>query len=69
MSKQKKIRAIQAQLNLMIPETDLNKIKKLKNPMRSKVFKTYAELLLSVIKKIDINNLPVQIPESPRVDI
>jgi hypothetical protein len=57
MSKQKKIRAVQAQLNLMIPETDLNKIKKLKNPMRSKIFKTYAELLLSVIKKIDIDSL------------
>lgn len=56
MSKQKKIRAIQAQLNLMIPETDLNKIKKLKNPMRSKVFKTYAELLLNVIKKLDIDS-------------
>ena len=56
MSKQEKIRAVQARLNLTIPESDLNKIKKLKNPMRSKVFKTYAELLLSAIKKIDIES-------------
>lgn len=56
MSKQKKIRAVQAQLNMIIPESDLNKIKKLKNPMRSKVFKTYAELLLDVIKGIDIDS-------------
>lgn len=57
MSKQKKIRAVQAQLNLIIPESDLNKIKELKNPMRSKVFKTYAELLLNVIKGIDTTEL------------
>ncbi|MBQ2350069.1 MAG: hypothetical protein II393_02215 [Cytophagales bacterium] len=57
MTKQKKIRAVQAQLNLMIPEADLNKIKKLKNPMKSKVFRTYAELLLGVIKGIDINDI------------
>ena len=60
MSKQKKIRAIQAQLNMIIPESDLNKIKKLKNPMRSKVFKTYVELLLDVIKGIDIDSQSIE---------
>ena len=65
MSKQKKIRAVQAQLNMIIPESDLNKIKKLKNPMRSKVFRTYAELLLSVIKGMDINSLSIERTDNP----
>lgn len=56
MAKKEKVtaRGITAQLRLLILEDDLNKIKKLKNPERSKVFKQYSNLLLNVLKNIEV---------------
>lgn len=59
MAKKEKVtaRGITAQLRLLILEDDLNKIKKLKNPERSKVFKQYSNLLLNVLKNIEVPNI------------
>lgn len=60
MSKSEIVKALSVELKLMIPEKDLNKIKQSKNPLRTKTFKTYAELLVSVIKKLE---MPKEIKE------
>lgn len=58
MTKQnKKVKAIQANLHLTILEKDLLKIKKMKNPEKSKVFKQYSDLLLTVLKKMDLSDI------------
>lgn len=54
---QKQIKAVSAKLELFIPESDLKKIKQSKNPLRTKTFKAYSELLLDIIKKLDISEI------------
>lgn len=54
LKEQKSIKALSVNLRLLIPESDLNKIKQLKNPFKSKVFRTYSGLLLNTIKSLEM---------------
>lgn len=51
---ERKTKGITANLKLLILEDDLKKIKSLKYPEKSKVFKQYSDLLLNVIKNIEV---------------
>ena len=57
MSKDKKVKAIQTTLNLVMLKDDLIKIQKCKNPYKSKVFRQYADMLLKVLKNVNISDI------------
>ena len=49
-----KVKGITVELKLLITEKDLEKIKKLKNPNKSKVYKQYNNLLFNCLKTLEI---------------
>lgn len=54
MKKSEVVKGITVELKLLITEDDLEKIKKLKNPNKSKVFRTYNNLLFDCLKSLTI---------------
>lgn len=50
----KRVKGITVELKLLITEKDLEKIKKLKNPNKSKVYKQYNDLLFNCLKTLEI---------------
>lgn len=50
----KRVKGITVELKLLITEKDLEKIKKLKNPNKSKVYKQYNNLLFNCLKTLEI---------------
>lgn len=54
MIKPKRVKGITVELKLLITERDLEKIKKLKNPNKSKVYKQYNNLLFNCLKTLEI---------------
>lgn len=54
MKKIEQVRGLTVELKLLITEDDLNKIKKLKNPNKSKVYKTYNDMLFNCLKSLEI---------------
>lgn len=50
----KRVKGITIELKLLITEKDLEKIKKLKNPNKSKVYKQYNNLLFNCLKTLEI---------------
>ena len=49
-----RVKGITVELKLLITEKDLEKIKKLKNPNKSKVYKQYNNLLFNCLKTLEI---------------
>ncbi len=58
----KRVKGITVELKLLITEKDLEKIKKLKNPNKSKVYKQYNNLLFNCLKTLEI-------PRDNKVDV
>lgn len=54
MEKPERVKGITIELKLLITEKDLEKIKKLKNPNKSKVYKQYNNLLFDCLKTLEI---------------
>lgn len=54
MKKTERVKGITVDLKLLITEKDLEKIKKLKNPNKSKVYKQYNNLLFNCLKTLEI---------------
>lgn len=54
MEKPERVKGITVELKLLITEKDLEKIKKLKNPNKSKVYKQYNNLLFNCLKTLEI---------------
>ncbi|MBP5597572.1 MAG: hypothetical protein J6Y02_19530 [Pseudobutyrivibrio sp.] len=54
MKKIEQVRGLTVELKLLITEDDLNKIKKLKNPNKSKVYKIYNDMLFNCLKSLEI---------------
>ena len=54
MKKPERVKGITVELKLLITEKDLEKIKKLKNPNKSKVYKQYNNLLFNCLKTLEI---------------
>lgn len=54
MKKSEVVKGITVELKLLITEDNLEKIKKLKNPNKSKVFRTYSNLLFDCLKSLTI---------------
>lgn len=54
MNEPERIKGITVELKLLITEKDLEKIKKLKNPNKSKVYKQYNNLLFNCLKTLEI---------------
>lgn len=50
----KRVKGITVELKLLITEKDLEKIKRLKNPNKSKVYKQYNNLLFNCLKTLEI---------------
>ena len=49
-----RVKGITVELKLLITEKDLEKIKKLKNPSKSKVYKQYNNLLFNCLKTLEV---------------
>lgn len=54
MEKPKRVKGITVILKLLITENDIEKIKRLKNPNKSKVYKQYNDLLFNCLKTLEI---------------
>ena len=54
MEKPERVKGITVELKLLITEKDLEKIKKMKNPNKSKVYKQYNNLLFDCLKTLEI---------------
>lgn len=54
MNEPERVKGITVELKLLITEKDLEKIKKLKNPNKSKVYKQYNDLLFNCLKTLEI---------------
>lgn len=54
MKKQERVKGITVELKLLITEKDLEKIKKMKNPNKSKIYKQYNNLLFNCLKTLEI---------------
>lgn len=49
-----RVKGITVELKLLITEKDLENIKKLKNPNKSKVYKQYNDLLFNCLKTLEV---------------
>lgn len=54
MKEPERVKGITVELKLLITEKDLEKIKKLKNPNKSNVYKRYNNLLFNCLKTLEI---------------
>lgn len=62
MKEPERVKGITVELKLLITENDLEKIKKLRNPNKSKVYKQYNNLLFNCLKTLEI-------PRKEKVDV
>lgn len=62
MKELERVKGITVELKLLITEKDLEKIKKMKNPNKSKVYRQYNNLLFNCLKTLEI-------PHNERVEV